>query len=278
MPHIVHERGKNMKYLVIKCGGSVYETLPTSFYKSIIQVATDSEWTPIIVHGGGPKISKLCEQLNIESTFYNGLRVTSQEVLEVAEMVLNGSINKEIVTKIHNEGGKAIGLSGLDGHLLVAEPLKGGKLGFVGEVKEVHASILAQVAEQGFIPVISPIASDNDGQHYNINGDMAAAAIAGALGAKLCFVSNVPGIWIDKDGERTILSEVSDLEIKELIKKKIISGGMVPKVISAIESLQNDVKEVSIISGHDEESIKILTSGGNVGTKVFLEEGVTYVG
>src|SRR5574342_331446 len=159
-----------MKYIVIKLGGSVMEQLPASFYKNIVKLFQSKQWAPIIVHGGGPLINSLLKTLKIETTFVNGLRVTDEQTLDIVEMVLSGSANKQIVRQLIGAEGKACGLSGVDGSLLSAKPIQGSEeLGYVGEVVGVNTNLLLEVVQQGYIPVISPIGIDDFGQRYNIN-------------------------------------------------------------------------------------------------------------
>ena len=262
-----------MKYLVIKCGGSVLENLPRSFYEDIVKMHHSGEWVPVIVHGGGPLINQLLKNLNVETTFVNGLRVTNHEVLDIVEMVLSGMVNKQVVRNIAEVDGKAIGVSGVDGTLLKAKPSIDAKtLGFVGEVVEVNQSIIAGIVNQGYIPVISPIGVDAGGQRYNINGDIAASAIAKALGANLCFISDIPGILIEKDGVKTKLDKVSKQIIEEMINNQTIYGGMIPKVKAAIDGLVHNIPEVGIINGFEKNSLLDYTNGKIVGTKIVLEE------
>jgi acetylglutamate kinase len=262
-----------MKYLVIKCGGSVLGNLPRSFYEDIVNMHESGEWTPVIVHGGGPLITSLLKSLNVETSFVNGLRVTDQQVLDVVEMVLSGSVNKEVVRNLMEVGGKAFGVSGIDGGLLKAMPTADAKtLGFVGEVVSVNQNIIEGIVNQGFIPVISPIGIDAYGQRYNINGDVAASAIAKSLGANLCFISDIPGILIEKDGIKKKLDKVSKAIIEELIKNKTIYGGMIPKVKAAIDGLVHNIPEVCIINGFEKNSLLDYVSGKKIGTKIVLEE------
>jgi acetylglutamate kinase len=264
-----------MKYLVIKCGGSVLENLPRSFYEDIVKMHQLGEWTPIIVHGGGPLITSLLKNLNVETTFVNGLRVTNLEILDIVEMVLSGSVNKQVVRNIVEVGGKAIGVSGVDGGLLMAMPTPDAStLGFVGEVVEVNKTIIEGIITQGYVPVISPIGIDESGQRYNINGDIAASAIAKALGANLCFISDIPGILIEKNGKKTILEKASKTIIEELIDNKTIYGGMIPKVKAAIDGLVHNIPEVGIINGFDKGSLIDYTLGKKIGTKIVLEEEI----
>jgi len=264
-----------MKYIVIKCGGSVLDNLPRSFYEDVVKMHQAGEWTPIIVHGGGPLITSLLKNLNVETTFVNGLRVTNHEVLDVVEMVLSGSVNKQVVRNIVEVGGDALGVSGVDGSLLKARPTSDSQnLGFVGDVFEVNHNVIDVIVKQGYIPVISPIGIDASGQRYNINGDIAASAIAKALGANLCFISDIPGILIEKNGMKTKLDRASKSIIEKLIDNKTIYGGMLPKVKAAIDGLVHNIPEVGIINGFDKNSLIDYLEGKKVGTKIVLEEGI----
>jgi acetylglutamate kinase len=264
-----------MKYLVIKCGGSVLENLPRSFYEDVVKMHLSSEWTPIIVHGGGPLITSLLKSLNVETSFVNGLRVTNHEVLDIVEMVLSGSVNKLVVRNLVEVGGKAFGVSGVDGELLKAVPTLNAKaLGFVGDVVEVNQSVIEGIVSQGYIPVISPIGIDASGQRYNINGDIAASAIAKALGANLCFISDIPGILIEKNGVKTKLDKATKSTIEELIANQTIYGGMIPKVKAAIDGLVHNIPEVGIINGFEKNSLIDYTNGKEIGTKIVLEEEI----
>jgi acetylglutamate kinase len=264
-----------MKYIVIKCGGSVLENLPRSFYEDVISLHQQGEWTPIIVHGGGPLINKLLKSLQVETTFVNGLRVTDHEVLDVVEMVLSGSVNKQVVRNIIEAGGSALGVSGVDGCLLKAKPTADSQtLGFVGEVVEVNHLVVEGIVKQGYIPVISPVGIGADGQRYNINGDIAASAIAKALGANLCFISDIPGILIEQNGKKVKLDKVSKATVEKLIDNETIYGGMIPKVTAAIDGLVHNIPEVGIINGFEKSSLVDYTNGKEIGTKIVLEEEI----
>ncbi|CAH2715642.1 Acetylglutamate kinase [Neobacillus rhizosphaerae] len=264
-----------MKFLVIKCGGSVLENLPKSFYEDIVKMYKAGEWMPVIVHGGGPLINQLLNSLNVETTFVNGLRVTNHEVLDIVEMVLSGMVNKQVVRNIVEAKGKAIGVSGVDGTLLKAKQSSDSKiLGFVGEVVDVNQSVIVGIINQGYIPVISPIGVDASGQRYNINGDIAASAIAKALEANLCFVSDIPGILVEKDGTKTKIDKVSKAIIEEMINNQTIFGGMIPKVKAAIDGLVHNIPEVAIINGFEKNSLIDYTNGKKIGTKIVLEEEI----
>ncbi|WP_186578563.1 acetylglutamate kinase [Aquibacillus kalidii] len=267
-----------MNYVVIKCGGSVFESLPESFYKNIAEIHQQGDWKPIIVHGGGPLISSLLSQMGVHTTFVNGLRVTTNEVLDVVEMALSGSMNKQIVRNLSKVNGKAYGISGVDGSLLQAVPANSkNNLGYVGEVQNVNVSLIEQIIDQGFIPVISPISMDEKGQRYNINADMAASAIAQALEAKLCFISDISGICVEENGERQTLHHVGKEKIEQLIETEVIYGGMIPKVQSALKALAHRVPEVSIVNGLQVNSLIDFMSGKEVGTRIMLDKEVPNV-
>lgn len=262
-----------MNYIVIKCGGSVLENLPKSFYEDVISLHQNGEWTPIIVHGGGPLINKLLNSLNVETTFVKGLRVTNHEVLDIVEMVLSGTVNKQVVRNIIEAGGSSLGVSGVDGSLLKAKPTSE-ELGFVGEVVEVNTEVIESIVEQGHIPVVSPIGIDSNGQRYNINGDVAASAVAKALGANLCFISDIPGILVEENGEKFKLDMATKAKVEELIENKTIYGGMIPKVKAAIDGLVHKIPMVGIIDGFEKNSLVDYVNGKNIGTKIVLEEEI----
>ncbi len=260
-----------MKYLVIKCGGSVMEQLPHTFYENIVELYKNGEFRPVIVHGGGPLISSLLKKLGVESQFINGLRVTTNQVLDVVEMVLSGAVNKELVRKLQIANGDAYGISGVDGMLLRATPTTDSEmLGFVGEVVEVKTDLIKNILDQGYIPVISPVGVSENGQRYNINGDIAASAIAKAIGGNLCIVSDIPGIYTEDKGEKVILPKVTKDVVESLIETGIITGGMIPKVKAAIDGLVHKVPEVVILNGMEMDSLKRYAEGKKIGTKIVL--------
>jgi acetylglutamate kinase len=267
-----------MKYIVIKLGGSVMEQLPPTFYKNIVELYEDKQWTPVIVHGGGPLINSLLKALNIEPKFVNGLRVTDEQVLDLVEMVLSGSANKQIVRQLIKAEGKAYGVSGVDGSLLTAQAIDtSGELGFVGEVVKVNRQLIHEMIQQGFIPVISPIGIDDKGQRWNINGDIAASAVASALGANLCLISDIPGIYIEENNQKITLSKVSKNEVEKMIENGQIFGGMIPKVKAALDGLVHQVPEVSIINGLAENSLLQYCNGEEIGTKIVLNKETSHV-
>lgn len=261
---------KHMSYLVIKCGGSVMDQLPASFFDQLVQLVHQGQVKPILVHGGGPDITKLLNELNIESKFVNGLRVTTEQTLDVVEMVLSGKMNKSFVRNIIANGGKAVGLSGADGKLLEATPINPDlELGYVGKIAKVNNELLIQLSENQIIPVISPIGIDQSGQRWNINGDLAAAAIAKELHAPLWVITNVDGVM----KENNIIHHLQISEATSLIENKVITGGMIPKVKAAIDCIQSGVKEVLILNGIEENILLKIMHGEKLGTKIL--EGIT---
>ncbi|MFC4024590.1 acetylglutamate kinase [Oceanobacillus longus] len=267
-----------MNIVVLKMGGSVLAKLPDSFYKMVVYLKEQNICQPIIVHGGGPEINHALKQLNVKTEFMDGLRVTTKEVLDVAEMVMSGSINKRIVGKLQKEGGTAIGISGVDCSLLQTIPVDSEcSLGFVGQVEKVNTSWLQLIIENGGIPVISPIGADISGQRYNINGDMAAAAVAQALKGKLALISDIPGVMEEIDGKKIVHEQLTKEEIEAKIASGIIYGGMIPKVRSALKGLSGGVKESVILNGFDPEDLKKFMEGKQAGTKVIQNKEVQHV-
>lgn len=242
------------------------ETLKKEFAKDVVLLKYVGI-NPVIIHGGGPKIGKTLSDLQIPTTFVDGLRVTDEKTLEVVEMVLSGHINKEIVKNINDMGGKAIGLSGKDGRLLIAKRVEGKDLGLVGEIVEVDVAIIKDINRHGYIPVIAPLADGIDGKSYNVNADTAAGSIAKALGAdKLILLTDVEGV-LDKDGK--LLSSLIQNEVEKLIEKRTISGGMIPKVECCLDALRGGVKETHIIDGRVPHAIllEVFTDSG-IGTQI----------
>lgn len=254
------------KTVVIKYGGHAMgdAALGKAFARDVA-LLKQSGVNPIVVHGGGPQIGEMLKKLGIESKFEGGLRVTDRRTVEIVEMVLAGSINKEIVALINAEGEWAIGLCGKDGNMVFAE--KANKkvidptsniekvldLGFVGEPVEVDRTLLDLLAQSEMIPVIAPVAPGRDGETYNINADTFAGAIAGAVFAKrLLFLTDVPGV-LDRSG--TLIPELSVTEARALIADGTISGGMIPKVETCIEALDRGVEGVVIVNGKTAHSV-----------------------
>jgi len=247
----------------------VSDELKSSFAMDIVMMKYIGI-NPIIVHGGGPQIGDMLEKLNIKTRFIDGYRITDEKVLEVVEMVLAGKVNKEIVGLINSFGGRAVGISGKDAMLINAEKLEYDmELGFVGKVKAVNPDILIILSEGGFIPVVAPVGiNEEDGSGYNINADIVAGEIAGALKAeKLIVLTDVEGIVIDGRLEEKINKD----KLKDYIRRKKITGGMIPKVMSSIKALENGVKKAHIIDGRVEHAIllEIFTNKG-IGTEIVL--------
>lgn len=265
LPYIKRFAGSTF---VVKYGGAAMEEegLKKEFAKDMALLKYVGI-NPVIVHGGGPKINKLLTDLKIPSNFVDGLRVTDEKTLEIVEMVLSGSVNKEIVKNINDMGGKAIGLSGKDGRLLLAKKVKGKDIGLVGEIIGVDVSIIKDITKHGYIPVIAPIADGIDGKSYNINADTAAGAIAKALSAeKLILLTDVRGVL---DKEENLISSLKKTEIEILIKNKTVSGGMIPKVGCCIDAIEGGVEETHIIDGRIPHAIllEVFTDSG-IGTQI----------
>ncbi len=253
---------------VIKYGGAAMEddALKREFARDVVLLKYVGI-NPVIVHGGGPQIEKFLSRLAIPTRFVDGLRVTDEPTLEVVEMVLSGLINKAIVHDIHASGGTAIGLSGKDGKLLVAQKITGKDIGFVGEVVEVNDRLIREVSQTGYIPVIAPLGSGADGNTYNVNADTAAGAVARAIKAeKLILLTDVPGV-LGKD-QKTI-SVLKGDQVSDYMKNGIIKGGMIPKVQCCLEALQGGVKKTHIIDGRVPHALllEIFTNSG-IGTQI----------
>lgn len=261
------EAGKQR--FVMKCGGSTLAALPESFFADLRDLQAQGI-QPVIVHGGGPAISDNLAKLGIETEFVNGLRKTTEAVLDVVEMVLAGSINKQIVRLIQRVGGRAIGLSGVDGGLIQARPVTNhAEIGWVGEVTGVEASIIQGVVDMGYMPVIAPVGVDASGQRYNINADTAAGAVASHLGvSRMIVVTDVPGIMKTVRGEKKVLPSVSVQEIEDMIQTGEIYGGMIPKVRAAIACIHGDVREVVIVDGSEPQILSRVLGGEAIGTRI----------
>jgi len=269
LPYI--KKFRNEK-IVIKYGGSAQtsENLKQKFAQDIVLLHTVG-MKPIIVHGGGKAITELLESLGVETKFVEGQRVTTKEVMRIAEMVLSGSINKEIVSLLNNQGANAIGISGKDANFLEAIPKDFENFGYTGVIQNVNPEPVCNIIDDGFVPVIAPIASSSTVGHpgFNINADLAASQVAIALNArKVVFLTDTAGV-LDQNME---LISTMDIEKTEALKKDgTINGGMVPKVDACIEALRGGVKKAHIIDGRVEHSIllEILTSSG-IGTCIEL--------
>ena len=253
---------------VIKYGGAAMEeeSLKKEFAKDVALLKYVGI-NPVIVHGGGPMIGRMLKDLQIPTRFVDGLRVTDEKTLQVAEMVLSGSVNKEIVKNINDMGGKAIGLSGKDGRLLVAKQVEGKDIGFVGEIVTVNVAIIKDISKHGYIPVIAPIADGVDGKAYNINADTAAGSIAAALSAeKFILLTDVEGV-MDADGK--LISMLKRSEIEKLIDDNTVTGGMIPKVTCCIDALKAGVRETHVVDGRVPHAIllEVFTDSG-IGTEI----------
>jgi len=270
LPYIKRYNGK---IVVIKYGGHAMssEALKGQVMEDIVLL-----WLigvkVVLVHGGGPEISDMMKKLGKQSQFVDGLRVTDKETVDIAQMVLAGKINKSLVNFLEMKGGKAMGISGIDGSLIKAK-VKDEKLGFVGEITDVNIAPVTDLLEKGYIPVISTIGCDDKGNIYNINGDTAAAYIAGALKAEnLIMMTDIAGVLKDKDDINTLIPKINLNEAKQLEKDGIISGGMIPKVKCCTTAIERGVEKVIIMDGTVPHSIlmEILTNEG-AGTMVVGE-------
>ena len=227
----------------------------------------------VLVHGGGPEISELMSRLGKKPEFVDGLRVTDKETVDIVQMVLSGKVNKTLVNLLEARGGHAIGLSGMDGSMIEAS-VKDPRLGYVGKVTKVNIKPVADILEKGYIPVISTVGCDRSGNAYNINGDTAAAYIAGALGAeRLIMMTDIDGILRDRNDPSSLISEMTVEEVAKLTESGVISGGMIPKVECCLEALREGVKNVVILDGRVPHSIlmELLTNEG-AGTWIHREE------
>lgn len=250
----------NGKIVVIKYGGNamINEKLKNSVVRDIVLLSLIGVKV-VLVHGGGPEITQMLSAIGKETLFVDGLRVTDKETVDVAQMVLAGKINKSLVNLIECCGGSSIGLSGLDGHMIKAE-VKDERLGFVGKITEVNPKPILDVIEKGYIPVVSTIGCDDEGNVYNINADTAAAKIAGALKAEsLISLTDISGILRDKDDPSTLIPHITVEETKQLIADGVISEGMIPKVECCTNAINDGVKKVFIIDGRVPHSILIET-------------------
>jgi len=282
LPYIKKFYGKTV---VIKYGGNamINPELKDAVLQDLVLMKFVG-MNPVVVHGGGPEINNMLKRVNKEFSFVNGLRVTDSEVMEIVEMVLVGKVNKEIVSGIHVHGGKAMGLSGKDGALIRARKKKhfvfdddGQKqeidLGFVGEVVRIKASVINEVIDQGYIPVIAPIGVGENNETYNINADYVASKVAEALTAdKLVLLTDTEGIWAGEENDRHLLSSLAVNQVDGLIRRGIISGGMIPKVECCVEAIESGVERVHIIDGRVAHSIllEIFTDSG-IGTMIVKE-------
>jgi acetylglutamate kinase len=264
----------NNKIVVVKYGGNamIDEQLKMQVMEDVALL-----WLIgvkiVLVHGGGPEISEMMEKLGKKAVFIDGLRVTDKETIDIAQMVLAGKVNKTLVNLLESKGGKAMGISGMDGRLIEAK-IKDERLGYVGQITKINIAPVIDLLEKNYIPVISTIGCDREGNSYNINGDTAAAYIAGALGAeRLIMMTDIAGILRDRDDPSSLIHYVSIEEAEELKKQGIVSGGMIPKVECCVEAIREGVKNVVIMDGRVPHSIlmELLTDEG-AGTMVTGEK------
>ena len=267
LPYI---RRYNGKIVVVKYGGNamINATLKHQVMEDIVLLSLIGVKV-VLVHGGGPEISETMQKLGKQAEFVDGLRVTDQETVDIVQMVLAGKINKTLVNLLQMNGGKAMGISGMDGRLIEAK-IKDERLGYVGDVVYVNIEPVTDLLEKGYIPVISTIGCDRDGNTYNINGDTAAAHIAGALGAeRLIMLTDIAGILRDRNDPASLIPSITIDEARQLREDGVISGGMIPKVECCIDAIHRGVKNAIIMDGRIPHSIlmEILTDEG-AGTMV----------
>lgn len=263
------------KVIVIKYGGAAMDKtgLAASFAQDVALLQSVGI-LPVIVHGGGPAVTQLSERLGIETRFVDGLRVTDAETLDVATMVLAGKLNTDVVASLVSGGVSAVGISGVDGRLLMARKQEGPDLGFVGEVVHVHVEVLEALTAKRFVPVVASIAIDEFGQAYNVNADVVAAELAIALGAeKLVYVNDVPGV-IGPSGE--LLSELSAQQCLDLLAlDSVVEGGMIPKLESAARASKAGVPRIHLVDGRVEHSVVLeLFTPEGVGTMITSDQEV----
>jgi len=272
LPYIQRFHGKT---IVVKLGGNAMtdDALKASFARDVVLLKLVG-MNPVVVHGGGPQIEDMLSRLGKKGEFVQGMRVTDRETMDVVEMVLGGQVNKEVVELINQAGGKAVGLTGQDGKFIRARKMllaskENGKLdiGQVGEIESIDPAVIEALERSGFIPVLAPIATGADGTTYNINADLVAGKLAEVLHAeKLVVLTNTPGV-LDKDGK--LLTRLTPRKIDDLVAKGVISGGMLPKIGSALDAARNGVKSVHIIDGRVPNALllEVLTDQG-VGTLI----------
>ena len=264
------------KIIVIKYGGHAMgdKKLAHTFAEDVT-ILQKLGIRPVVIHGGGPQIGSMLEKLNIESSFINGLRITNEETVEIVEMVLSGSINKDIVNRIHSAGGLAIGLSGKDAKLILANKLKDKfkdpesniekflDIGFVGKPEKIDSTIINIVTKNLMIPVIAPVGFGHNGETYNINADTAAGAIASSLKAeRILLLTDVEGVL---DSEKKLIPSISVIQAESMINNKVITGGMIPKIETCLATVEAGVKAAVIIDGRSSHAIlrEIFTTSGS---------------
>ena len=263
LPYIKKYAGKTV---VVKYGGNamIDEGLKNDVMNDIVLMQLVGI-NVVLVHGGGPEINAMLKKIQKESKFLNGMRVTDQETMDIVQQVLAGKVNKDLVQRLEDAGGKAVGLCGLDGSLLKADQLDT-ELGYVGEIREVNVDILRNAAGNGYVPIVSTVAAGYHGEVFNINADVAAARIASSLGAmKLILMTDVRGLLLDKDDESTLIPVVNVSDVSRLKKEGIISGGMIPKIDCCVDAVRRGVGRAHIIDGRTPHSILV---------ELFTDEGI----
>lgn len=263
LPYIKKYAGETV---VVKYGGNamVNEELKDAVMSDIVLMQLVGI-NVVLVHGGGPEISVMLKKIGKESKFIGGMRYTDEETVEIVQQVLAGKVNKDLVQLLEQQGGRAVGLCGLDGSLLKADKLEE-NLGFVGEIREVNTQILKNAAQNGYIPVVATVAAGYHGEVFNINADVAAARVAAELGAmKLILMTDVRGLLRDKEDESTIIPVVNVSDVSRLKKEGIISGGMIPKIDCCVDAVRRGVGRTHIIDGRIPHSILI---------ELFTDEGI----
>ena len=263
LPYIKKYAGKTV---VVKYGGNamIDEGLKNDVLNDIVLMQLVGI-NVVLVHGGGPEINAMLKKIQKESKFLNGMRVTDQETMDIVQQVLAGKVNKDLVQRLEDAGGKAVGLCGLDGSLLKADQLDT-ELGYVGEIREVNVDILRNAAGNGYVPIVSTVAAGYHGEVFNINADVAAARIASSLGAmKLILMTDVRGLLRDKEDESTLIPVVNVSDVSRLKKEGIISGGMIPKLDCCVDAVRRGVGRAHIIDGRTPHSILV---------ELFTDEGI----
>lgn len=261
----------NGQIIVVKYGGNamINEELKRAVMSDIVLLSRIGVKI-VLVHGGGPEINDWLKRLGVESEFIGGLRKTDGETMSVVQMVLAGKVNKDLVNLIENSGGKALGLCGVDGHMIEAKPVDE-KLGFVGEITSVNAKPILDALDAGYIPVISTIGCDREGSVYNINADTVASRVAGELKAvSLISMTDIKGILRDKNDPDSLIPVINVSEAAQLIKEGIISGGMIPKIDCCVEAIRRGVKKVFVIDGRVAHAILVeMLSDEGIGTMFY---------
>ena len=264
LPYIRKFAGKTV---VVKYGGNamINEELKSDVISDIVLMQLVGIHV-VLVHGGGPEINAMLKKIGKESKFVSGLRYTDKETMDIVQQILAGKVNKDLVQRIEDKSGKAIGLCGMDGSLLKADPISMDELGFVGEIREVNPEIINNAINSGYIPVVSTIAAGYNGEVFNINADTAAARIAAEMGAtKLILMTDIKGLLRDKDDENTLIPLVKLSDVPKLKMYGIISGGMIPKIECCVDAVRRGVDRAHIIDGREPHSILM---------ELFTDEGM----